>query len=395
MIKTQTYRLTRIRPGKRKALYGLLSHLTYLRCEAVFYARRKWKEEGTCVRFFDLCYELTRTRQSCVGWAKYAVATQRSILKRVADGYQRLYNKQGKRPRLHKRVRSFEGISLVKRSGACYAIHVKGVGTLRFKDVRGIVESCTVMRWRIVSHPLGSGFDVQLIYDDGMEMPAPDTRPLTGIDWGLKSVATLSNGTQYKPEVQCDKRLRPLSRSLSKAKRSSMSRGKKKRARAREARRMAIRRHNALHRVTTDIIQGHSANLALETLIVINLMAKGGARKTGLNRSFAEKSLGKMRTMLVQKAERANGQVYRVRAAFTSQDCSQCGVRKSDLTLRDRIYRCAVCGMTLDRDVNAARNILAAGLRQRGWGNSLGAGKDGTLAGTAAKSSDSVSACTA
>ena len=150
MINTQTYRLTRIRPGKRKALHGLLSHLTYLRYEAVFYARRKWKEEGVSVRFFDLCYELTRTRQSCVGWAKYAVATQRSILKRVADGYQRLYNKQGKRPRLHKRVRSFEGISLVKRSGKRYAIHVKLPCDSRCPRHRGVLHG-DAMAYRIPS----------------------------------------------------------------------------------------------------------------------------------------------------------------------------------------------------------------------------------------------------
>ena len=194
----------------------------------------------------------------------------------------------------------------------------------------------------------------------------------------------MSNGAQYWPEHISDARERKLSRKLSKAKRDSRNHHKKKLARQKEMARNRIRRKNACHRITSDIIQQHSANLVLEELQVRILMAKGGNRKRGLNRSFAAKSLGTVKLMLEQQAKRANGRAIRVKAAYTSQTCSRCGVRNADLTLADRVYVCP-CGNVLDRDVKAAMNVLSAGLRLGGWEyleeireHCLRAGKDGT-----------------
>ena len=82
------------------------------------------------------------------------------------------------------------------------------------------------MRWRIVFHPLAVEWvDVQLMHDNGTEMPEPDSRSAGRNRLGLEVVATLSNGTQFQPKVPCDQRLRWVSRSLSKAKPGSISRG--------------------------------------------------------------------------------------------------------------------------------------------------------------------------
>jgi putative transposase len=82
-------------------------------------------------------------------------------------------------------------------------------------------------------------------------------------------------------------------------------------------------------------------------------------QKAGLNRSMLDASIGRFIDMLRYKTERASGEVRRVDARNTSQDCSGCGTRVPK-PLRQRIHRCEGCGLVLHRDHNAARNILAS-----------------------------------
>lgn len=402
MIKTQTYRVTGMRQQTHTRLAGLLAHLTYLRKEAVAFARYKYFEEGVTVNKYGpegWFQALTHARQ-CEQWRKYKCSVQRSILRRIAEGYQKFFKKQGVRPRLFKKVRSFEDDTpVIKRAGKYHRLKIQAVGWLRFVDRRGIVGQHKIKRIRVVQHCLGSSYDVQIIYDDGHTEPEADQRAPLGVDFGLKAIVTLSNGQQYAPLQRQDARHRQLTRKWSKAQKYSKTQRKRKRARAKEARRMAVRRKNYLHRVTTDIVRNHTANLYLEELTVKNLMAKGGARKRGLNHSFANQSLGTLKRMLEQKAKRANGQVYWIHAAHTSQDCSACGARKSDLSLSDRTYICTSCGFAADRDVNAAMNVLSRGLRTLpGCRTRLGARKNATaevksaLRGAAAMADAGVSA---
>jgi putative transposase len=65
--------------------------------------------------------------------------------------------------------------------------------------------------------------------------------------------------------------------------------------------------------------------------------------------------------LIAWKAAWADRRYIAVHPAHTSQDCSGCGNRRSDLTLADRVYRCVCCGLVLDRDLNASHNILAVG----------------------------------
>ena len=360
----------------RARLNALFAHLTWLRYEAVSYCRDEWWDAGESTSAFDLYKVLTECRKGSRAARQWGVQPQRSILKRVHEGYKKLFASQGKRPRLRKNVRSFESDGPVNRSGDRYYVSVKGVGKLRFRDKQGVLETATVKHWRIVRHALGSGYDIQLVIETDERALEPDTRAAVGIDFGLKAVCTLSNGTQYQPEHISDARERKLSRKLSKAIKGSRSRRKKKLARQKEMTRNRIRCKNACHRITSDIIQNHSANLVLEDLQIANLMRKGGNRKRGLNRSFAGKSLGTVKLMLEQKALRANGRAVRVPAAYTSQTCARCGNRKTDLKLSDRTYVC-ICGYRADRDVNAARNVLSQGLSLEGWESCLRAGENG------------------
>ncbi len=86
-------------------------------------------------------------------------------------------------------------------------------------------------------------------------------------------------------------------------------------------------------------------------------------KNRNLAAAIMDSSWGRLRQLNVYKAERRGGRVMLVNPSGTSQKCSRCGevVPKS---LSERVHRCMKCGLTLDRDVNAARNILKAGLEQ-------------------------------
>ena len=299
----------------------------------------------------------------------WGVMLQRSVLRRVHLGYRKFFRDRKGLPRF-KRVHSCEsGVTKPRRNGSYFTVEVKGVGKLRFKDKRSVLSAGGEVRVvRLVQVPLGTGYEIQLIMRMPEAVSLKDVRPPIGIDLGVKANCTLSNGTQYAPIRLNDNKRKRAQRRLSKAKRGSLSRRKKKAALAKESRRIAIRRSNAAHRITTDIVKNHGANLVLEDLKLKNMTARGGSRKCGLNRAMLAQCLAEITTQLTYKAESAGGQLVKVPPHYTTQACSACIRRpKESIGLNVRTYACGYCGHTENRDVNAAKNIRAKGHDLLDW----------------------------
>lgn len=196
-----------------------------------------------------------------------------------------------------------------------------------------------------------------------------DARPTVGLDVGIHHFAALSNGEivdSLRVGKTSARRTKVLRRALARCKRVSNRRKKVKVKLQRALTRIANRRKTYLHQRSANIARRFSL-IAVENLSVRNMTrsAKGSInepgknvrQKAGLNREMLDVAAATFINMLVYKAERAGGQVIKVNPRNTSQICSCCGeiVPK---TLADRVHVCA-CGAELDRDVNAARNILA------------------------------------
>jgi transposase len=102
-----------------------------------------------------------------------------------------------------------------------------------------------------------------------------------------------------------------------------------------------------------------------ETLAVKNMMAAGGARKRGLNRSLADAGLGELFRQLDYKTGWYGACIVKADRWFPSSKlCSGCGVVKAKLHLAERTYECASCGLTIDRDLNAAVNLARYAQRE-------------------------------
>jgi putative transposase len=133
------------------------------------------------------------------------------------------------------------------------------------------------------------------------------------------------------------------------------SAGKRKSA-ARLARvhaRVANVRADALHKATTDLARHY------ETVVIEDLNVAGMTRNRRLARALCDQGFGQARRMLAYKTGWNGGRVILAGRFYpSSKTCSACGTAKATLSLAERTFRCDRCGLALDRDVNAARNLL-------------------------------------
>ncbi len=188
--------------------------------------------------------------------------------------------------------------------------------------------------------------------------PKPPSGGPVGVDLGVKTLATLSDGTMYSSPRALEKRLRKLrklSRSLSRKKRGSKN---QERARLRLARlhlRVFNIRQDTLHKITTYLAKNHSQ------IVIEDLCVSGLLKNRRLSRVIADVGFYEFRRQLEYKCEWYGSElVVAPRFYPSSKRCSACGNIKSDLTLSDRVYVCTECGLEMDRDLNAACNLVAA-----------------------------------
>ena len=185
--------------------------------------------------------------------------------------------------------------------------------------------------------------------------------PTIGIDVGISTLATLDNGTKYenpKPLKRYERKLAREQRKLSRKVFWSNNWYKQKRKVERIHYRIACIRRDAHHQATTDILKCAS-RIGIETLQVTNLL-----KNRNLAKALSDAALGGFLEKLKTKAASLGIPIVRADRFFaSSKNCSTCGHKKDDLTLSDRRYQCSNCGVSLDRDVNAAINLktLAAG----------------------------------
>lgn len=193
-----------------------------------------------------------------------------------------------------------------------------------------------------------------------MACPAPEGTAV-GVDVGIESLMTLSDGTKVenpKATKRLARRLAREQRRLSRKKKGSNNRERQRVRVARVQEKAANVRKDAIHKATTKLASENQA-VCLEDLNV-----KGMLRNRRLSKAVADASLSEIARQLEYKCAMRGGAVARVgRFCPSSKACSCCGHVLEDLPLSVRHWKCPECGAEHDRDVNAARNILAEGLR--------------------------------
>jgi putative transposase len=210
-----------------------------------------------------------------------------------------------------------------------------------------------------VSRDAAGRWFVSLLCDDPSVRPLPATDAVVGIDVGLDHLLVLSTGEKI-PNPRHERRdrmaLARVQRSLCRKQKGSSNRAKARVRVARVRARIADRRADFLHKVTTRLVR-ENQTLVIEDLAVSNMV---GNRR--LARAISDAGWWQFRQLLEYKASWYGRDVIIVDRWFPSSKlCSVCGGLAAAMPLHVRVWTCG-CGATHDRDVNAARNILAAGL---------------------------------
>jgi putative transposase len=181
-----------------------------------------------------------------------------------------------------------------------------------------------------------------------------------GIDVGVSVFAMDSNGNATaNPNFVAAAlpALRKANKSLSRKRRGS---NRYRKARANLSKlysKIVDKRHDFLHKLSAWYVANHDV-ICVEKLNIRGLVMKGRCKT--LHRNIADAAWGEFIRMLVYKASSAGKRVVLVDPRNTSADCSRCGTRVPK-QLWERVHSCPVCGLTCDRDYNAALNILARG----------------------------------
>ncbi|MEU1694226.1 RNA-guided endonuclease TnpB family protein [Streptomyces hirsutus] len=210
-----------------------------------------------------------------------------------------------------------------------------------------------------VSQDAAGRWFVSLLCEDSTVRPLPATDTAVGIDVGLDHLLTLSTGekiTNPRHERRDRARLARAQRELSRKAKGSANREKARRKVARIHARIADRRRDVLHKLTTRLVREN------QTLVIEDLAVRNMVRNRNLARAISDAAWSEFRSMLEYKAAWYGRDVVAVDRFFpSSRLCSHCGALQDRLPLQVRTWTCD-CGATHDRDVNAAQNLLAVGL---------------------------------
>jgi len=316
-------------------------HVTYLQSSAML---TQWKHSG------DLGY-----------LNQVSSVPLQQALRHLQSAYARFWQKQARYPRYKSRKKS--------RASAEYTR-----SAFRYRDGQLHLAKMTAPLAVVWSRPLPDGAEpstvtvsrdragrwfVSLLCQCAVE-PHPVSDTAVGVDAGITSLVTLSTGEKIpnpRHERRDRARLARAQRRLARTRKGSANRDKARLKVARVHARIADRRKDFLHQLTTRLVRDNQA-VVIEDLSVRNMI-----RNHRLARAISDAAWREMRAMLAYKCQwYGRDLVVTGRWYPSSKICSACGHTVSSLPLGVREWDCAHCGARHDRDINAAVNIKAAGL---------------------------------
>jgi putative transposase len=231
----------------------------------------------------------------------------------------------------------------------------------------GMAKSITVSRE-------GRHWFMSVLCESEVPEPLANAGGPVGLDLGVAQAITTSTGEHLlvlgRTRAE-DRRLARLQRNLGRKKKGSKNRGKARRDLAEFQARIARRRRDSIHKATTKLAKNHGL-IVIEDLQVKGMTASTAGTleapgrnvraKAGLNRVILDKAWAEIRRQLGYKTLWSGSRLVAVHPAYTSQRCSRCGHTEAGNRPSQEKFACLACAHTENADVNAANNILAAGL---------------------------------
>jgi putative transposase len=363
--KTYKYRLSPTPEQER------LLGRTLMLCRHVYNAaleqRRIWRErgQGKSATYYQQKAELPDLKAACPDYADVNAQVLQDVILWVERAFQAFFRRvtAGEAPGYPRfqgqgRYNSFTypqyGGGAVLDGGVLSLSKIGHIRIRLHRPIEGTPKTVTISRE-------ADGWYACISCADIPAAPSTRTGRETGVDVGLKVFLITADGEV----VENPRHYRKAEKQLAKAQRC-VSRRIKGSHRRRKAIALLQRKHQQIGRQRRDFL--HKTACALlrhyDLIYLEDLQVRNMVRNPHLAKSIGDASWDQFRIILARKAEWAGKQVIAVPAQYTSQDCSDCGERVPK-SLSARTHVCPSCGLVMDRDENAALNILRAGQARR------------------------------
>lgn len=359
MILTYKYRLN---PTKKQTytLNDVLFQMQTVYNDALNERRWYWDRSRKSISYYDQWNRIRDERKTLPDeMGLLNVTSIQQVLRRLDKGYKAFYKGIRGLPRFKGRNR-FKSIEYRHGDGAKLKgdrLYIQHVGDIKIRLHRDLPEGAKIKQVVLKRH--NDKWDVCFQIELPDPTPDPHPGPAVGIDMGLMRLLTLSDGEwldnpRWLRQALAKKRV--LNRKLSRQKKHGSGWRKTVKLIGKLDTRIANQRRDFWHKATTKLTETYS------TIVIEELPLAFMTRNGKLALSAHDASLGIFKQMIKYKAEEAGTTLIAVNPKNTSQACSGCGViTKKGLNVRT--HSCPDCGLIIDRDINAALNILGRGYR--------------------------------
>jgi len=296
----------------------------------------------------------TWKRENAPWWNTVSKCVPQETFRNLQKAFEGFFKKKTKYPSFKSKKRSRNSFRLtgtIKSIGKY--IQLPKLGKIKLKEnpkVKGEILAATIIetanKWFV---SIRTKQEIEVTENQG---------PSIGVDLGVKNLATLSNGQIISGPKALKLKFPLLSRINRKLARTKKGSKRRERIRHRLAKlhyKIGCTRSDSIHKLTTMLAKEYGA-IGIEDLCV-----SGMVRNRGLARCVSDMGFGEFRRQLVYKTGWFGSRVVVFDRFFASSKlCSVCGCKKVDLGLGDRVYVCDNCGLVINRDLNAARNLCPA-----------------------------------
>ena len=380
MIRFYRYRLYPTR-GQDVTLRETMERIRELYNAALEHRRDAYRRQGANISAYSQMREISGVRDVRPEYATIHTHLLQDAITRLDRAYRAFFRrvKAGEAPGFPRfkgrgRYRTFTFKDAINHNGVRLLaggkrVKLTGIGNVKIKlhrEMQGRIKQASVTLG-------GDGhWYIAFVCDEVPYNPLPATGRSVGIDVGITTFAALSDGTMVdnpRPYESAQRSLGTAQRRIARRKRGSQRRRKAVTLFAKQSNRVRRVRLDFQHKVAAAIV-GQFDSIAVEDLNIKGL-AKGRLAK-----QVHDAAWGQFISILASKAESAGRELFKVNPRGTSQRCSGCDkeVRKG---LHVRVHDCPNCGLVLDRDINAARNICkTAGARPVGEGLAVSGSKN-------------------
>ncbi|MEU5314225.1 RNA-guided endonuclease TnpB family protein [Streptomyces sp. NPDC021562] len=324
---------------------------------------RAWTLEHRRVSYVETSAMLTEWKRTeeLAFLAQVSSVPLQQCLRHLQTAYTAFFDKRARHPRFKSKKRSKDSAEYTR---SAFRFHNGELTLAKMRDPLAVVwsrplpegaEPSTVT----VSRDRAGRWFVALLMESTVS-PGPVTDAAVGLDAGLTSLLTLSTGekiTNPKFERKDRSRLAKTQRELSRKVQGSRNRHKARVKVARVHARISDRRRDFLHKLTTRLVREN------QTIVIEDLTVRSLLGNRTLARAISDASWTELRSLLEYKCAWYGRELITIDRFFpSSRTCSTCGLIHDELPLGVRRWTCAGCGAQHDRDHNAAKTILAAGL---------------------------------